>query len=319
LTQAWNFKGGNTAEDIYRTISTGFNETPMGSYLDKLSDEDRWHVAHYVKSIARDMASDVVVKVKLVESEQLPVDPLDEAWNTAGIVEVPLAGQILADPRKWDPSVDSISIKALYNNTEIAFLLEWDDRTNRQEDVFRDAVSVQFPKKIPDSLKKPYFAMGDSSGPVNLWYWKAYWKEGFGAIMDAPATEPGEVTELTARGFEKITPQPPESQDVTGKGIYVNGRWKVVFKRTLKTADEKGDLQFEVGKLIPVAFAVWDGSNSDAGGRKSISAWYYVLLEKPVPKTVFVYVLIAIIMGASVELWFVARLRRFPPKIEEEQ
>lgn len=319
LTQGWNFKGGDSAEDIYRTISTGFNETPMGSYLDKLTDEERWQVAHYVRSIVKDMAADVVVKVKLSEGGQLPVDPLDDVWNTVSAMEIPLAGQIIADPRKWDPSVDSISIKALYNKAEIAFLLEWDDRTNKQEDVFRDAVSIQFPKKIPDSLKKPYFAMGDSSGAVNLWYWKAYWDGGFGATVESPASEPGEVVELTARGFEKITPQPPESQDVTGKGIYQNGRWKVIFKRTLKTEDDKGDLQFEIGKLIPVAFAVWDGSNSDAGGRKSVSAWYYVLLEKPVPKTVFAYVLIAIIMGTSVELWFVARLRRFPPKLEEEQ
>ena len=53
LSEAWNFKGGNAIEDIYRTISTGFNETPMGSYLEKLSDEDRWHVAHYVKSLSK--------------------------------------------------------------------------------------------------------------------------------------------------------------------------------------------------------------------------------------------------------------------------
>ena len=90
-------------------------------------------------------------------------------------------------------------------------------------------------------------------------------------------------------------------------------------KRTLKTEDAKGDIQFEIGKLIPIAFAIWDGSNSDVAGQKSVSSWYYISLEKPVPKTVFVYVLIAIVMGASVEMWFVARLRRFPPKLEEGQ
>ena len=34
-------------------------------------------------------------------------------------------------------------------------------------------------------------------------------------------------------------------------------------RRPLKTEDAKGDIQFEIGKLIPIAFAVWDGSNSD--------------------------------------------------------
>ncbi len=319
LTKAWNFKGGNAMEDIYRTISTGFNETPMGSYLEKLSDEDRWHVAHYVKSIAKDMASDVVVKVKLFEGDQLPTDPLDENWSKATAMEIPLAGQILVTPRHWTPSVDAIMVKALYNKDEIAFLVEWDDSTNRQEDVFRDAVSLQFPTKIPESLKKPYFAMGDSSGTVNLWSWKAFWKEGFGQIAEAPANEPGTVCELNAKGIKNINVQPPESQNVAGAGVYQNGRWRVVFKRPLNTEDVKGDIQFEIGKLIPIAFAVWDGSNNDVGGMKSVSAWYYVMLEKPMPRTVFVYVLIALIMGASIEVWFVARLRRFPPKLEEEQ
>ncbi|HHT9116117.1 MAG: c-type cytochrome [Planctomycetes bacterium] len=318
LSKAWNFKGGNATEDIYRTISTGFNETPMGSYLEKLSDEDRWHVAHYVKSLSKDMASDVVVKVKLFEGEQLPAEPLDENWSKATPVEVPLAGQILTSPRHWAPSIDAVMIKALYNRGEIAFLVEWDDSTNKQEEIFRDAVSLQFPTKIPESLKKPYFAMGDSSGAVNLWSWKAHWSEGFGSVAEAPESEPGKMIEMNAKGFKNIVTQPPESQNVTGKGIYLNGRWKVVMKRTLKTEDAKGDIQFEIGKLIPIAFAVWDGSNSDVAGQKSVSSWYYVSLEKPVPKTVFVYVLIAIVMGASVEMWFVARLRRFPPKLEEE-
>lgn len=128
LTKGWSFKGGNTIEDIYRTVSTGFNETPMGSYLEKLSDEDRWHVAHYVKSLAKDMASDVVVKVKLFEGEQLPMEPLDEHWSMATAIEIPLAGQILVSPRLWTPSIDAIMVRALYNNDEIAFLLEWEDR-----------------------------------------------------------------------------------------------------------------------------------------------------------------------------------------------
>lgn len=319
LSKGWNFKGGNTIEDIYRTVSTGFNETPMGSYLEKLSDEDRWHVVHYVKSLAKDMASDVVVKVKLLEGDELPVDPLDENWSKVSGVEIPLAGQIIASPRLWTPAIDAIMIKAVYNKSEIAFLLEWDDTTNKQEEIFRDSVSLQFPTKIPESLKKPYFAMGDQSGAVNLWSWKAYWQEGFGSVIEAPATEPGTVKELNAKGFKNITSQPAESQNVTGKGIYQNGRWRVVLKRALKTEDAKGDIQFEIGKLIPVAFAVWDGSNSDFGGQKSISSWYYIVLEKPVPKTVFAYVLVAVIIGASVQMWFVARLRRFPPKLEEEQ
>jgi len=319
LTKSWLFKGGNSLEDIFRTISTGFNETPMGSYKDKLSDEERWDLAHYVKSLSKDMETDIVLKVKLFEGGELPEEPNDDAWELASPMEIPLAGQIIAHPRQWTPTIDSIMIRALYNDDEIAFLLEWDDRTNKQEEIFRDAVSIQFPVKIPESVQKPYFGMGSSGNKVNLWQWKAYWNEGFGEIAETPKTEPGIVKELNAKGFKKVSFQSSENQDVTGKGIYENGRWKVVFKRSLNTEGEKEDIQFKVGDLIPVAFAAWDGSNGDYGAQKSVSAWYYVLLEKPVPKTVFIYVLAAIVMGASVELWFVARLRRFPPKVEDEE
>ncbi|NOR65244.1 MAG: c-type cytochrome, partial [Candidatus Scalindua sp.] len=173
LTQSWMYKGGNTEEDIYRTVTTGLNETPMGSYADYLTDEDRWHLSHYVKSISHDMVTDVVLKSKLVDGN-LPSGPDDEAWNTLEAVEMPLAGQIVASPRFWMPSTNSIRIKSFYNNENIAFLLEWDDRTNEQAETYSDAVAIQFPTKIPEGLKKPYFAMGDSGNGVELLHWKAY-------------------------------------------------------------------------------------------------------------------------------------------------
>jgi mono/diheme cytochrome c family protein len=39
LTKAWQFKGGHTLKDIYRTLSSGMNGTPMGSYTDHLTEE----------------------------------------------------------------------------------------------------------------------------------------------------------------------------------------------------------------------------------------------------------------------------------------
>lgn len=63
---------------------------------------------------------------------------------------------------------------------------------------------------------------------------------GIQAVVEAPETEPGVVSELNAKGFKNITVQPPESQNVIGKGIYQNGRWKIVLKRALNTEDVKG-------------------------------------------------------------------------------
>jgi cytochrome c oxidase cbb3-type subunit 2 len=46
------FKSGSTPQDLYRTLSTGLNGTPMPSYADVLSAKERWALVHYILSIA---------------------------------------------------------------------------------------------------------------------------------------------------------------------------------------------------------------------------------------------------------------------------
>jgi mono/diheme cytochrome c family protein len=46
------FKSGPEPEDLYRTISTGLNGTPMPSYADVLTAKERWSLALYIVSIA---------------------------------------------------------------------------------------------------------------------------------------------------------------------------------------------------------------------------------------------------------------------------
>jgi DMSO reductase family type II enzyme heme b subunit len=65
---------------------------------------------------------------------------------------------------------------------------------------------------------------------------------------------------------------------VTGKGIWRDGHWEVVFVRELKSREDE-DVKFIPGKQVPVAFAIWDGENRDRNGRKVISNWYQLTLE----------------------------------------
>jgi cytochrome c oxidase cbb3-type subunit I/II len=46
------FKSGPAVEDIYRTMTTGLNGTPMPSYRDSLPDEDRWALSYYVLALS---------------------------------------------------------------------------------------------------------------------------------------------------------------------------------------------------------------------------------------------------------------------------
>ena len=321
LTKRWLLKGGNSTGDIYRTISTGFNKTPMGSYKSHLSDEERWHLAHYVKSISHEMKSKVVIESGFIDGE-IPFSADDSLWINAESSEMPLAGQILIKPGLWNPSINSVIIRSLYNKDNIAFLLEWNDRTNRQVEAFTDAIALEFPVKIPEGARKPSFAMGDSGKQVYILRWEAYQSDLGKSLLASKEEGTGQknakektgrdqivIEEYNARGHKTLKKQPAESQITRGIGQWKNGRWRVLINRPLFSVD-KSDTPFEKGKLIPLSLAVWDGSNSEYGGLKSISPWYYITLKTPTPYTVYGYIAIAVIIGISVEFFFIARYRR---------
>jgi cytochrome c oxidase cbb3-type subunit I/II len=46
------FKSGPSVSDIFRTISTGLNGTPMPSYRDSFPDADRWALSYYILSLS---------------------------------------------------------------------------------------------------------------------------------------------------------------------------------------------------------------------------------------------------------------------------
>ena len=46
------FKSGPSVRDIFRTVTTGLSGTPMPSYQDSFSEEDRWALAYFVVSLS---------------------------------------------------------------------------------------------------------------------------------------------------------------------------------------------------------------------------------------------------------------------------
>jgi len=102
------------------------------------------------------------------------------------------------------------------------------------------------------------------------------WKVG-NTFSNLRRTSP--VEDLNAAGLGTLTPQPPEDQDVRGRGLWQDGRWRVVLVRRLQTRSDR-DVQFRPGETVPVAFAVWDGSYGDRDGQKSVSAWYLLRLGR---------------------------------------
>ena len=298
LTKCWNFRGGNTTRDVFRTFMTGLGGTPMPSYADIFEPQQAWDLANYVHSLCRDRKVDLIVK-GVFSSGELPADPDDPRWASAQGIDFPLVGQIIQDPRQFTPSIDAVTVKALYNTQELALLLSWDDRTasqpNGAEHTSEDALVVQWPVRLSEGTEKPYFIYGDTTRPVYLWQWRSS-AEGF--------------TELNATGFGTESAQPKESQSLKGTIAYNHGQYKMLVHRTLTTEDKNNDLMFEVGKFTPIAFSAWDGSNGETGNKRSISTWYFLYLEPAPSRAQFICPGIAVVVIAAVEMFFSRQSRR---------
>lgn len=300
LTRNWHFRGGGEAKDIYMRVNTGLNGTPMPSFKDSLDNEKSWHLANYVRSLSPEKRPelDVVIKAKKVEGE-IPVDPSDPAWREGVASWFPLVGQVIREPRHFTPAVGDIFVKALYNAKEMGFMLEWDDpslsRFNEEAGTFEDQVAIQFPVELYPGAKKPYFLMGDDKKPVNLWTWKA---------------ESNLFVESNANGIDKEREQGKESQAISGKGVYQEGRYRVVMKRSLTTPDTQNDIQFQSGKFVPVAFYAWEGTNGETKSKRAISHWYFSLIEPETPKTVYIYPPLVVLVVLGLELLLQKKLRR---------
>jgi DMSO reductase family type II enzyme heme b subunit len=303
ITNPNYFKAGHEPRDIFRTISTGLDGTPMGSYA-HLPEEDRWALVHFVRSNFRkefqkgEFETDVISYHVPYELDTDPESPVWKDVRSTNLVLRPLSARRGA--------IEIINVASVNNGEVLAVRLKWKDPTKDgfvegRVDVFTDGVAVQL--ALGDVTlhthghNEPFFGMGNRGKPVNIWHWKAGLEETleasedseystggvdmdaliFGGVMNNPVTKLGTtqqnaVEELNSEGFGSITPQPQEYQNVEGSGVWKDGEWTVVFTRTFAVSG-KWDAVFDKKEPLLVAFAVWDGKKEDRNGRKVISVW----------------------------------------------
>lgn len=272
----------------------------------------------------------LIVMAKKVYGE-LSLDSDNSMWKNAPSIEIPLAPQVMAKPRIYESNIKKLKVRALHNTKDIAFLVEWEDPTEDSAvdiNKFSDAVALEFPSQT--AKEKPHFAMGDKENTVNIWFWKAAWQKSESDTDRAYATaddflggvqagnpvaqRKAPVENIVAQGFGSATDmEKADIQNISGSGKWQANRWSVVFKRSL-TSQDKFDVSFKEGGVTPVAFAVWDGSEGDRGGRKVVSTWYYVGLETEEKKTTYIYPVIAFIGALGIEAGIIFGIRNRVPK-----
>jgi len=298
LTQPWNFRGGSTTRDVATRLATGLMGTPMPTFIDSVEKpEDIWHVANYVRSLGQDKPGFATMLIVRSVAGAIPDDPAAAFWTQQPAFAFPLAAQVIVDPRNFNPSIDMITVRAVYTDSEIAFHLAWDDPTKSMPDAkaktFADQIALQFAAKPAEGNERPYVLMGDGSNPVYLLRW---------------ASDAG-VGEANASGLGKLTPQTGEAVQAKGAAVFADGQYRLVIKRPRVTKDA-GDPEFPAGRFLSVSFMAWDGGAGETESKMSFSSWYYLRLEEPGSAKPYVIPPLVILVAAALELVVVRRARR---------
>jgi mono/diheme cytochrome c family protein len=316
LTQSWTFRGGSSREDIFRTMSTGFNGTPMPGFVDALTPEQRWAITDYIVSLSGENGPGYT---NLVVARHV-LDPIDLAkgaanFESAPVARFPIIGQIMEPGRAFHPPTTSVTVQAIYDAESIALLVRWHDIS--AEKAGTNGLSLPVPPEeeewIPPGAAQPAdedpFAEA-AAAPVA--------QDPF-AEEEAPADKPSEFSDavsiqipsqvptgarkpyfifgdaqnsvdlwffdlarpdplqFTGRGSGEIAPN--DTGDLTGVASYDQGEWSVIFKRPLRASS---GAPFAPGQFLPVAFSVWDGLSRERGNRRGLTAWYSIYVEPEV-------------------------------------
>jgi DMSO reductase family type II enzyme heme b subunit len=288
LHKPWTFRGGHTRLEVATRLSTGLMGTPMPTFFDSVEKpEDLWHLANFVRSLGPDRPNWASLLTVPAVTGEVPSDPNAEFWRARPGANFPLVGQVIVDPRNFNPTIDMVTVRAVHTDQEVVFHLTWDDPSASDPAKGApkpDMLALQLPTGAGEG-ERPYFLMGDGGRPVYLLTWGA-------------GAGPGEAT---ATGVGKLVPQGGEAVQARGQALYDAGQYRAVLRRPLKTAD-RADFAFPVGEFFPMAFWAWDGSDGDEGARAAISTWYHVRLEAPSSTGRFVTPLLAVFVTAVLEL-----------------
>ncbi len=133
-----------------------------------------------------------------------------------------------------------------FQDLEVAF-------PNATFDFYPPLAKAARPIKVPDSY------------PPEARMWLPGWNVG------NPLSQPEKQSPVhKLRGVGPGTLEAMLTQDAAGRGVWEDGRWKVVLARTM-TGTAEDEIKIEAGKEYSLAFTVWSGAIGDRGSRKSLT------------------------------------------------
>lgn len=199
----------------------------------------------------------------------LGIGPDDGLWNATAATTYSMAWR---DDINDDCAPDSncsgnsptLTVKAIHNGTDIAFLMSWNDVTQSSE-VYQPS---EFGDRAVIMLNANRICqMGSPNNPTNMWFWNAADKtQGqYGSVQNLLGGGIGTVTHTSHDGLQGGDDNIQVVSNYTGTG------WQVVMSRPLAAIDPADQFAFTLGVTTEVAFALYDGKFKQRNGAKWIS------------------------------------------------
>ncbi|HBL31415.1 MAG TPA: hypothetical protein DD490_31710 [Acidobacteria bacterium] len=317
LTKRWTYRGGPTREDIYRTFTTGVNGTPMPSFAESLTDEERWQLVDYIVSLdgREDPGYAELVQVQWTTDDialEAP-DKARELFASAAAAYFPVVGQITEPGRAFHPSANGVTVKAIYNARDIAFLVTWHDM--RADVSGHNAPDLPVPpeedkgevaadpadegggffgeEEVTEEASADDF-FGEEEGTADAGTESEFSDAlalQFPATLPTGARKPyflfGDAQNPVDLWFVDLAKKVAtrykgagsdsltleEGEDVTAVASYDKGEWSVILKRSLRAT---GGVTFAESQYVPVAFSLWDGAQRERGNKRGLTRWMYL-------------------------------------------
>lgn len=184
-----------------------------------------------------------------ITSQRIALNRTPRLYDTEALSELELAfvdirlarmeGKLVVQMVWRDPTQDTAEIAKLPSApTEGRPHKELTETTDR----FFDSAAVMHPVRLPDNDVWPSLQMGNAGDPVSIYFWNA----ARGAAR----------MQAEGRGTTKRT-----GESFPAQATYRDGSWHVTM-----------ELQ-DVPAGMPLAFAIWNGSQQDRDGRKYFTTW----------------------------------------------
>jgi hypothetical protein len=196
-------------------MSTGFNGTPMPSFLEALQPEQRWAITDFIVSLS---GSNGPGYTNLVVARHVQ-DPIDVAkgaasFESAPAARFPIVGQIMEPGRAFHPPTTSVTVQAIYDAESIALLVRWHDMSAQKTG--KNGLSLPVPPE-EEEAPGPGAAAGESGGATGGSKGSVFGDEEVAPTAAGQAQPPGSAQQPVADPFAEaeVAPagQPSEFSD----------------------------------------------------------------------------------------------------------